>query len=750
MDAPLLYAIAESRDDIEGAAHLAYDNYVRQGYCRDNAHRLYLYLFDALPETRVLVALQDGRVQATLTLVFDGALGLPSEKLYGEELGALRKNGRRMAEISRLSVHPAMGSRGMRALRGLFRLAWLLAGPIRGATDFVVLVEPHHETFYTRALRFDRIGDLKPDPDASNAPSVLLRLDLTGAPALYRQAFGDRESETNMHWYCCRAPDIAGIEADARETDRRLNALHARLTEGEPFVPETARDLQYMEYWLFMLQFNLDVVSRDADMLARNAMFGKAIGMYEKLLRALPLHYAPERRSEIFLNISLCAWNCALYEKAVQLAQTARALRTAPDVAARAWAAEAVALHFLERHGEADACLREGLTVANASPTARALLLRYRGRMELDRGRQAEGRALLVRAWRALGRTVRSDAAPWTTRFRVNLAFDLFVADYSRGHVRTARKRLDTTMALAKTEGLRTESMFLQGYARAALLACRFEEAREQATRALTALQDESSAPHSAAVLRVLRGDAWLNSGHLAEARRDAEKGLALACQTKKGGMLVEAARLTSDIMAFEGRDAEARAVFERFAGKTPLSPRVARAVAFRKAEFALDDGDRSAAHRHLDDAEPDPDEDPLGHALIRLLRVRCAALSGCPDEAMEVWTQSPAPDQFPGCADYAVQRALAEAVCHAAAARDEAAARSFRNAMRKYGNVAAQGAATRAAMQMAHVLVWRQAKVACPRLWRVIRTVANESDALSRFPNLRASLERLRLTEPV
>jgi hypothetical protein len=244
---PIEYRIAETREELEGAARLVYCNYLQKGYCAFNAHQMYFHQFDPLAGTRTIVAVQKGRVIATLTLVFDSDRGLPSDTLYRDELALLRGSGHRLAEITKLSIDRAVRTKQVGILHQLSRLAYLVAARARGITAFCILVEPHHERFYRKICLFERMGEMKEDPSANNAPTILLRLNLEEAPSKAREAFGDNADASNLYWFYCVDPQAKKLEAAARAADRRLHeAVTAQ--NAEALSAEQRRYLQFREF----------------------------------------------------------------------------------------------------------------------------------------------------------------------------------------------------------------------------------------------------------------------------------------------------------------------------------------------------------------------------------------------------------------------------------------------------------------------------------------------------------------------
>ena len=129
-------------------------------------------LFTLLAEDRC------GRPIATVSLVLDSDQGLPCDEVYRREVQALRKQGLRLVEVTRLAISEECRNSRM-LLVNMFQFISVFARHHWRATDFVIEVHPHHVPYYKRMLLFEQIGGVKSCPRVSDAPAVLLRLDLS-------------------------------------------------------------------------------------------------------------------------------------------------------------------------------------------------------------------------------------------------------------------------------------------------------------------------------------------------------------------------------------------------------------------------------------------------------------------------------------------------------------------------------------------------------------------------------------------
>jgi hypothetical protein len=109
--------------------------------------------------------------------VTDGALGLPMEQIYSDEVQGLRQSGRRVAEATGLAARRLGTSRNVLVFLGLTRLVVHYA-QLQNLDDLLVTVNPRQAAFYEKTLQFEPLGALKHYPSVQNAPALGFRLNL--------------------------------------------------------------------------------------------------------------------------------------------------------------------------------------------------------------------------------------------------------------------------------------------------------------------------------------------------------------------------------------------------------------------------------------------------------------------------------------------------------------------------------------------------------------------------------------------
>ncbi len=192
------FRIFETQDhEARGRAQkLVHRMYVQRKYASGPSPELDQTLVPYAPRTFTLLAEDlSGNEAGTVSLVFDGPAGLPSDEIYRPELDQLRAKGRRLVEVVRLAIHDRHAkSKGL--LVQLFNFISIYARCVRNDTDFVVSVNPRHSAFYRRLLDFKQAGPQRPCPRVQFAPAVLLSLDLAIAQPNHRNRLEHRLNRT--------------------------------------------------------------------------------------------------------------------------------------------------------------------------------------------------------------------------------------------------------------------------------------------------------------------------------------------------------------------------------------------------------------------------------------------------------------------------------------------------------------------------------------------------------------------------
>ena len=163
--------LANTEERRSAASYLIQRRYAWRGYA----------VGDDQPQTpsRITVAAHDHCGTAgTVTVGLDSPDAMFVDGLYPEEAHALRREGRKLAEFTKLAIDNDVHSKPL--LAALFHIAFIYVRRIHRCTDLLIEVNPRHQSFYRRMLGFEPLGQLRGDPRVG-APALLLRLCLKHA-----------------------------------------------------------------------------------------------------------------------------------------------------------------------------------------------------------------------------------------------------------------------------------------------------------------------------------------------------------------------------------------------------------------------------------------------------------------------------------------------------------------------------------------------------------------------------------------
>lgn len=170
--------VANTLEEREAVFNLGYKIYLNKGFINENANEWLVQNYDANSDTVILMVQdQNKNIAGSVTLVFDGGSKLPAEKIYGDEIKALRNAKNKMVELSRLVISPEYRN-SKEILVLLFNYLGIYSFHVKNYSHLVVEVNPRHKNYYQMLLGFEEIGGEKPCPSVQNAPANLLCLPL--------------------------------------------------------------------------------------------------------------------------------------------------------------------------------------------------------------------------------------------------------------------------------------------------------------------------------------------------------------------------------------------------------------------------------------------------------------------------------------------------------------------------------------------------------------------------------------------
>lgn len=314
------YKVASTTEEIKKAYALVYENYIEKKFCNLDIHKMRIFLFDSLLTTRTFIAKEGEEVIATATLVFDSAIGLPSDGIYKDRLDLLRSLGKSICEISKLSTKRDLGSKALRILPFLFRSCWLYAKEINPHQLFCIMVEPQNEGFYQKYYFFENHSDIRIDHKAGEAQSILLEMPIQYS----KEAFDLSNSRTSklyqMHFEDPEIENIISELQDSEETISRIN-LSLQPTRKSRTLALTSEEKKFLEFKLFIIRYNLDQISIYALSQTSKGWLHDAVDSYENLMKTIPSWAFSKEKDKIYEKLAELFLSTSSYDKLIDVSR---------------------------------------------------------------------------------------------------------------------------------------------------------------------------------------------------------------------------------------------------------------------------------------------------------------------------------------------------------------------------------------------------------------------------------------------
>lgn len=172
----LRYGVAQTLEQATAAWELVYRCYLRAGLIDANAEQIHTLGRVVGPDTAVVCGAIDRLIVSTLSVCLDRPDGLPSDSLFGDEIGALRRKGGTVFEMGLFADRRERLFRSVDALLELMRYA-MYFGVHHQFTDALYAAHPDQASMLGHLFGFEVISGVKPDPRRNHHPTVLLRLN---------------------------------------------------------------------------------------------------------------------------------------------------------------------------------------------------------------------------------------------------------------------------------------------------------------------------------------------------------------------------------------------------------------------------------------------------------------------------------------------------------------------------------------------------------------------------------------------
>jgi hypothetical protein len=172
--------VLNSRFEREEAYSLVHDEYQRVGYFKAQESGMWYTIQHALAETIVLgVRDSSGQLIASLSMCINNPFGLPSERLYADEVNLIKQKCHSISEIFSVAVKNSVIGLLNRifVLQNLFQATYWILAHLFKREKILIVVSSEHAKFYERIFGFCVFGKEKPD-EIFTQPGIGLVLDL--------------------------------------------------------------------------------------------------------------------------------------------------------------------------------------------------------------------------------------------------------------------------------------------------------------------------------------------------------------------------------------------------------------------------------------------------------------------------------------------------------------------------------------------------------------------------------------------
>ena len=177
--------------DLQKAYRLVHDIFVEKQYILPLKSKIRIRPWETSPDTATFIGKKEDNVLAVQSLILDSEdLKLPSDRIFGEELDALRKSGAKLSEASNEAVADSYRKSAVptELMRTLLAQAW------HSECKYIVTsISPSHRNFY-EFLGFRQQGDIKSFSLDIEDPVALMCWDIEESLEKWADIAADEDS----------------------------------------------------------------------------------------------------------------------------------------------------------------------------------------------------------------------------------------------------------------------------------------------------------------------------------------------------------------------------------------------------------------------------------------------------------------------------------------------------------------------------------------------------------------------------
>ena len=188
-DPNIVIRLAQSPEEIKAADQLVFRNYVNL-YWPDDLEAFQKNRYLRSPARHVGVAIDAGRVIATMSMVEDSPLGLPSDAFRPEPLRRFRQAKGRLGEMTSFATDQSV-RHPMNLVMLLFKFFFQYSFYYADIDRVVASCRTRHADFYEKHLGFEKLMPAAPHPYAGNVVCQFVTLDMLAVHVRARCRYGE-------------------------------------------------------------------------------------------------------------------------------------------------------------------------------------------------------------------------------------------------------------------------------------------------------------------------------------------------------------------------------------------------------------------------------------------------------------------------------------------------------------------------------------------------------------------------------
>lgn len=176
--------------EMDEVYRIVHDAYLERGYIEEQPYGKLIHYphLDGIPETTVLVAIENSEIVGTNSVTFDGLYGMHVDEDFKEECDQIRLEKRVLAASWRIATRKSC--RNVRKVVMELIQKTVDHAIINGIETVLFSFNPRHERIYKKLLNMTTIArDDKSVAGLSNAPAVLMRADTEKLPDRWLKKF---------------------------------------------------------------------------------------------------------------------------------------------------------------------------------------------------------------------------------------------------------------------------------------------------------------------------------------------------------------------------------------------------------------------------------------------------------------------------------------------------------------------------------------------------------------------------------